>query len=284
MSPSSATPLQRLLAALNPASLVVNLCRHRHLIAQFTRREVQGRYQGNYLGILWSILTPLTMLAIYTFIFGVVFKARWPQAHGGDTLQGFALVMFAGQLAFQMVAEPVGRAAGTITGVPNFVKKVVFPLEILPVVQVLSGLFHVAMGMLVLVIADLALYGSTPWTVCLVPILALPMILLALGLSWFLSSLGVYVRDIGNFVGLALNVLIFATPIFYPITALPEQYRHLLYLNPLTPGVELIRSALITGDLPGLHLWLVAMVIGAVIAVLGHAWFVLTKHGFADVL
>ena len=261
-----------------------DLWTHRDLIRQFTRREIEGRYKGSYLGLLWSFITPLAMLIVYTFVFGIVFKARWPHERGGESLAEFALVMFAGQLAFQAFAEPVGRAAGLIVGVPNFVKKVVFPLQILPLAVVGAGLYHVGIGMLIALGASLLVYGSLPWTCLLIPLSVLPLALLGLGLSWFLAALGVYLRDVGYIISVVLQVLFFATPIFYPITAIPEAYRGWMLLNPLTPMVELVRGHLIIGQLGDPWIWSTAYGYGLGAALLGYLWFMITRKGFADVL
>ena len=273
-----------ILPLLNPFVLMRDLWRHRDLIAQFTRREIEGRYKGSYLGVLWSFITPVVMLLVYTFVFGVVFKARWPHERGGDSLAEFAVVMFSGQLAFQAFAEPVGRAASLIIGVPNFVKKVVFPLQILPVTVVGAALYHVGIGLLIALVASLIIYQSVPWTAVLLPLSLLPLAMLGLGLTWFIAALGVYLRDIGYVVGVVLQVLFFATPIFYPITAIPEQYQGLMSLNPLTSMVGLVRNHLIMGVVCDPEVWVSAFVFGITSMVLGYAWFMVTRKGFADVL
>ena len=261
-----------------------DLWAHRDLIRQFTRREIEGRYKGSHLGLLWSFITPLVMLLVYTFVFGVVFKARWPHERGGESLAEFALVMFSGQLAFQAFAEPVGRAAGLIVGVPNFVKKVVFPLQILPLAVVGAAVYHVTIGLLITLGASLFVYGGIPWTCVLVPLSLLPLALLGLGITWLIASLGVYLRDIGYLVGVVLQVLNFATPIFYPLSAIPEDYRGWMMLNPLTPMVDLVRSHLIVGAIGDPMIWATAYGYGLGFALLGYLWFMITRKGFADVL
>jgi len=275
---------RRIRTLLNPITLIRDLWQHRDLIRQFTRREIEGRYKGSYLGLLWSFITPVIMLLVFTFVFGVVFKARWPHARGGDSLAEFALVMFAGQLAFQAFSEPVSRAPGLITGVPNFVKKVVFPLQILPVTVVGAALYHVSVGLLIALVASLFVYGAVPWTVLLLPFSLLPLAMLGLGCAWFLSALGVYLRDVGYIVGVALQALFFATPIFYPVSAIPEAYRGWMMLNPLTPMIDLVRGHLIIGTPGDPTTWACALAIGLVAMALGYAWFMVTRKGFADVL
>jgi lipopolysaccharide transport system permease protein len=275
---------RQLLSYLLPGPGVATLWQHRELIVQFTKREIQGRYKGSHLGFLWSFITPVVMLLVYAFVFGVVFKARWPHEGGGDSLAEFAVVMFAGQLAFQAFAEPVGRAAGLIVGVPNFVKKVVFPLQILPVAVVGAAIYHVAIGMMIALAGSVVVFHSIPWTVILIPLSLLPIAMLALGLMWFLASLGVYLRDVGNVVSVCLQVLYFATPIFYPVTAIPEDYRFIMNLNPLATMVNLVRGHLILGSVGDLASWMFAFGAGFVVMQLGYAWFNVTRKGFADVL
>jgi lipopolysaccharide transport system permease protein len=268
---------------LNPFGLARNLWRHRELIVQFTRREVEGRYRGSFLGIFWSLAQPLFMLTVYTVVFGVVFQSRWPQARS-ESLAEFALTVFAGLISYNLFSECVGRAAGLIVAVPNYVKKVVFPLETLPVSVLGAALFHMLVSVVVLLAAALALLGSLPWTIVLLPVVVLPLIFLSLGAMWLLASLGVYVRDIGQLAGIALQALFFFTPILYAIDIIPEPLRTVILYNPLAPIAENFRRVLLWGTLPsfpGLGLWLIAT--GAFM-VAGYAWFMQTKKGFADVL
>jgi lipopolysaccharide transport system permease protein len=256
----------------------------RDLISQFTRREIEGRYKGSFLGILWSFITPIVMLLVYTFVFGVVFKARWPHPQGGGSLADFALIMFSGQLAFNLFSEPVSRASGLIVGVPNYVKKVVFPTEILPLVVTGSAAFHCAISTLVLIVASLIVYGSIPWTIILFPFAALPLMMFGLGIAWFLAALGVYIRDIGFIVTVGLQILFFASPVFYPMSSVPAAYHPLLQLNPVTPGIELVRSCILAGHPSNPYTWVIAFVIGFVTLMLGYVWFMGTRKGFSDVL
>ena len=269
---------------INPLSSISSLWANRQLSAQFTRREVEGRYKGSYLGIFWSFLTPMIMLALYTFVFGLVFKGSWPSPRGTNTIGDFALAMFAGQIAFQVVGEPVGRAATIITAVPNFVKKVIFPLEILPIVGVASALIHAMISLVILVIGSIWIYGGVPWTIILTPIVLVPNILLAVGLSWFLASLGVFLRDVGFITSVVMQCLFFASPVFYPVSAVPENYRWILMINPLTPSIESLRLVAINGQVPVMSDMLPSFFIGLIVACLGYVWFMQTRKGFADVL
>ena len=267
--------------SISPRAMLDGLWRHRALIRVFVVREVAGRYRGSFLGLLWSFITPMLMLAVYTFVFSVVFNARW--GGGGESRYQFAMVLFAGLIIFNIFAECVAKAPGLVVGNANYVKKVVFPLEILPWVNLGSALFHAGVSLLVL-LAALAVVDGIPWTVLLLPLVLLPFVLLVMGLSWFLASIGVFVRDVGQFIGTVVTVLLFMSPIFYPISALPGSVARFLFLNPLTFIIEQSRELIIWGRLPnwsGLGLYLL---FAAVVAWLGFAWFQKSRKGFADVL
>lgn len=260
------------------------LWKHRDLIRQFARREVEGRYRGSFLGLFWSILNPIVLLVIYTFVFGVVFKARWPQSRSPESLAEFALVIFCGITVYTLFAEPVGRAPGLVVGVPNFVKKVVFPLEILPVSMAGAALFHAAIGFALVVAGRLLMGGPVPATALLLPVVILPLVLLSLGVSWFLSSLGVYVRDLGYGVTLVLQVLFFLSSIFYPAESVPPPFGAVLAANPITPAVDGVRDVLLWGRFPDPERLAVSGAVGLVVALAGLLWFQRTRKGFGDVL
>jgi lipopolysaccharide transport system permease protein len=268
---------------LNPIALVKNLWRYRGLIAQFTRREIEGRYRSSFLGFAWSFVQPVVLLVIYTFVFGVVLKARWPDTRT-DRLSEFGLVLFAGLIGFGIFSECVNRAATLIVSVPNYVKRVVFPLEVLPVSVLGSALFHAIVSLSVLLTANLFLYGQLPWTIVLIPIVILPLVLFSLGFGWFLASLGVFVRDLGHVIALVVQVLMFATPIFYPLEGIPSGLRPIVGMNPLTPVVENMRRVIFRAEPPGwpdLFAW---TAVSAIVMLLGYAWFMKTKKAFADVI
>ena len=266
----------------SPIEMFASLWRNRELIKASVKREVLGRYRGSALGLLWSFFNPIFMLAVYTFVFSEVFKARWNA--GSDSKTEFALVLFAGLIVFNLFAECINRAPGAILSNVNYVKKVVFPLEILPVVTLLSVLFHGLISLSVWLLAYLMFFGLPHATVLYLPLVILPLLLLILGLSWALSSLGVYLRDVSQFVVLITMVLMFLSPIFYPTTALPEHYRLLLYLNPLTAVIEQTRDVLFWGKAPDFFVLGIYWVATLGAAWLGFAWFQKTRKGFADVL
>lgn len=265
-----------------PVEMVASLWRNRSLIHASAKREVLGRYRGTFLGLLWSFFNPLFMLAVFTFVFSVIFKARWGGGSGSKT--EFALVLFAGLLAFNLFAECINRAPGLILSNANYVKKVVFPLEILPFVGLLSALFHTLISLGVWLIAYTLFFGIPHLTVLYLPLVLVPLCLFLMGLSWALASLGVFLRDVSQFIGLLTTALMFLSPIFYPVTAFPEDYRYILYLNPLTTVVEQTRDVLFWGNTPDFLMLAIYWVVTLGIAWLGFAWFQKTRKGFADVL
>lgn len=265
-----------------PVEMVASLWRNRSLIHASARRDVLGRYRGSAMGLLWSFFNPLFMLAVYTFVFSEVFKARW--SAGSESKTEFALVLFAGLVVFNLFAECINRAPGLVLANPNYVKKVVFPLEILPFVGLLSAIYHAVISLGVWLVAYLILVGIPHATILLLPLVILPLALFITGLSWVLASLGVFLRDVSQFIGLVVITLMFLSPIFYPVSALPESYRHLLYLNPLTPVIEMTRDVLYWGKVPDIMMLIIYWLATSVIAWLGFAWFQKTRKGFADVL
>jgi lipopolysaccharide transport system permease protein len=264
-------------------NLSLSLWRNRKLIAQMVRREVIGRYRGSALGLTWSFFHPVLMLTVYTFVFSVVFKARWGLA-GDESKTQFAVVLFAGLIIYNFFAETANRAPQLIISNANFVKKVVFPLEILPVVAMGSALFQSLVSLVVLLLAMLLINGFLHWTILLFPIVLLPMVIATLGVAWALASFGVFLRDVGQIIGIITTILLFVSPIFYPISFLPEAIRPWLLLNPLSFIIEQARSVIVWGEPPD---WLGLAIYTAVattIAWLGFAWFQKTRKGFADVL
>jgi lipopolysaccharide transport system permease protein len=249
---------------------------------QLTKREVVGRYRGSVLGLAWSFFNPLLMLTVYTFVFSVVFKARWNVAE--EDKVNFAIILFVGLIVHGLFAECINRAPGLILSNSNYVKKVVFPLEILPSVALGSALFHAGISLVVLLAAQLVINQRLPWTVLIFPLILLPLLLATAGFAWLLSALGVYVRDIAQATSIFTTVLMFLSPLFYPVSALPENYQLWLHLNPLTYIIEEGRNVLIFGKTPNWTGWMVAFAASLLISAVGFWWFQKTRKGFADVL
>jgi lipopolysaccharide transport system permease protein len=267
----------------NPQAMFKNLWSYRSLIWQMSKREVAGRYRGSMMGLLWSFFNPVMMLAIYTFVFSVVFKAKWGVSASESKME-FATILFAGMIVYNLFAECISRAPNLILGNVNYVKKVVFPLDILPWVSLCAALFHQAISFAVLILFYAAINQSLNWTVLLFPFLMLPLIFMIMGVSWVLASVGVFLRDVAQTTGLLLTIMMFVSPIFYPIAALPQKYQAIMLLNPLTFIIEQVRDVLIWGKLPDFSGLLAYFVASLGIAFMGFAWFQKTRKGFADVL
>lgn len=259
--------------------------RYRDLITQLVAREVKQRYRGMYLGLLWSVITPVLMLLVYTFVFSVVLKARW-----GDPFDQpvspyeFALTLLAGLIPFTVFSDVLNAGPSLVLRVPNYVKKVVFPLEVLSIVNVGSALIHSALAMLILLAGTLLFEGHISSTIFLLPLAYLPLILLCLMSSWLLSSLGVYVRDVGQTVGILAQILMFLSPVFYPPAAVPQLLRPILALNPLSSIVESFRRTALWNQELDWGPWSAWMLILSLAAVGSYTWFIKTKGGFADVM
>ncbi|UVL38919.1 ABC transporter permease [Pseudomonas sp. B21-040] len=270
--------------SISPVALIKNMWRNKQIISQMTRREVAGRYKGSALGLLWSLFNPILMLVVYTFVFSEIFKARWGGAGGDDSKTQFAVVLFVGIIVLNLFCDVINRAPSLIVANANFVKKVIFPVEILSLVTVFAALFNSLINVGVLLVALLAFNGHIPWTAAFIPFVMLPLVILILGLSWFLAALGVFIRDVGQTVTIVTTVLMFLSPVFYPLDAVPERFRSYILLNPLTFIIEQCRTVLIWGALPDWKGLLLYFLASAVVAYIGYVWFQKTRKGFADVL
>lgn len=273
--------------AAQPTSLTAlgkSLWVNRQLILQMSKREVVGRYKGSAMGLAWSFLSPVFMLVVYTVVFSEIFKSRWGGIGGDDSKTQFAVVLFVGMIVLSLFSEVLNRAPGLIIANANYVKKVVFPIEILPIIAMTAALFHSLVSTGVLLLAFLLFNGYLHWTVIFIPLVFLPLIILTAGIAWMLCSLGVFLRDVGQTISLLTTVLMFLSPVFYPVTAVPERLRPIIMANPLTFIIEQSREIMIWGHLPdwtGLSIYTFAAI---VVAWLGYAWFQKTRKGFADVL
>lgn len=268
--------------SIAPLELLASPWRHRGLLKSLVVREVAGRYRGSMLGLLWSFFNPLLMLSVYTFVFGVIFAARWTGGTGAKS--EFALILFAGLLMFNFFAECFTRAPTLIIGHANYVKKVVFPLEILPWMVLGSALFHLLISLVVWLAAHLLLFGVPHPHILLFPLILLPFSFFILGVSWFFASLGVYLRDVAHITGILNTILMFLSAIFYPLEALPPAVQSLALLNPLIPPIEMARQVLFFGKMPSALLLCIYSLGSLIVAWLGFAWFQKTRRGFADVL
>ncbi|OYT92812.1 MAG: sugar ABC transporter permease [Burkholderiales bacterium PBB3] len=256
--------------------------RHWGLIRQFAGRDVAARYRQSWLGTVWLVLTPLLMLGVYTFVFRNVMKQKW---FGLDESNlSFALRIYAGLAVFNFFAECVNRAPNLVREQPHLVKKVVFPLEVLSWVNVCSALVGLAVSMLLLVGLSAWELGSLQWTALALPLVWLPLLPLCVGLGWLLSAIGTYVQDVGQLLGAALSALMFLSPIFFPVEALPEAARGLMFLNPLALVMSQTREVLLLGQWPDWALLGWQFVACMAVAFVGAAFFKTARVGFADVV
>lgn len=267
----------------NPVRIVAHLWKYRDLIRQLTWREVVGRYKGSFIGLGWSFIQPLIMLFVYTFVFSVIFKARW----GVESDEGkatFALALFMGLITFSIFSEVANSAPSLVLGNANYVKKVVFPLEILPFVRLLSALINAVFSLGVLFVGILIFNHFIHWTTLLLPLIWLPMMMFTLGCGYFLASLGVFVRDMGAVIGVLTTMLFFLTPIFYPISAVPEPFRIFCRVNPIAIFVEDARRVVLWGLFPDWPWFFFGMVLSVAVLIIGFVWFMKSKKAFADVI
>lgn len=257
--------------------------KNRQLLEQFILRNINSRYRGSFLGLVWSFVQPLMMLCVYTFVFSVVFKARWGM-DTGSSRGAFAIIMFCGMALYNIFAESINLCCGVIVSNPNFVKKVIFPLEILPLAQTVSTFILGTVWFILLFLGAVFIFGKISFTMLLLPLILLPLFLFTLGIAFFTASLGVYVRDTSYVIQVILQILFFMTPIFYPIQAVPEKFRWPLQLNPLTVLIEEARKVFLYGQFPDWKFLGLAFLVALIVLQLGFVWFSRTKKGFADVL
>lgn len=256
---------------------------HRELSWRLSEREILGRYRGSLLGIGWSFVTPLAMLAVYTFIFSQVFKARWGVLDDSGPL-GFAVNLFAGLIVFNLFSECVSRSPGLVLSNPNYVKKVVFPLEILGCVTVETAGFHAVTSLIILVLFELLAFKGLPVSFVWLPIVWLPLFLGCLACTWLLSAAGVFLRDISQVVGVGLNMLMFLSPIFFPISALPQRWQPLLNINPLAQVIEQTRRVTIEGFAPSPAYLAMGLITSTLACEVAFRLFQRSKRAFADVI
>lgn len=255
---------------------------HLHLLWQLTRRDIIGRYRGSSLGLFWAVLAPLMLLAIYTFVFSVVFQARWGQSDESKVF--FALNLFAGMILHGLLTETMQRCCSVILQHGNYVKRVVFPLRLLPATVLLSALFHAAISMLILVAANLLLQGSLHWQVLGLPLVILPLLIYAAGIGWLLAGLGVYLRDLSQIMPMLSTIMLFTAPVFYPLSALPERFQGWLVLNPLTTPIEMTRALLFDQQWPDPASYLQSVAVACGMLLAGLWLFKRLRPGFADAI
>ncbi len=255
---------------------------NRYLLFQLIKNDIKQKYQGSVLGILWSFIVPILMLIIYTFMFSVVFQAKW-DIDTTDKYQ-FALVLFCGLSAFNILSEVMSRSAGIIASNVNYVKKVIFPLELFPVVLVCTALFTALINFLILVIVKVILYHNVSKTLFLFLPALLPLIILALGVGLFVSATSVYLKDIANIISVLVTVLMYMSPVFFPLSAVPENVRIVCEINPMTYIIENVRKVVLYSEWLDLKSYGISLLVGIAFATFGYFVFKRAKEGFADVL
>lgn len=258
------------------------LLTHRSLTFELAKRDVLGRYRGASFGLLWSLISPFLMLMVYSFAFGFVMKAKWPQTDNAHA--HYSIILFVGLIVHGFFAECLSRSPHLITGNANFVKRVIFPLEILPWPMVMSALFHTFMNFLVFVALHLVLDHTMAWTIVFLPLVMLPLVLLTMGVSWLFAALGVYLRDISQITGVLATAMLFLSTAMFPVTALPPEYRWLLIINPLSFIIDQAREVALWGNYPNWTGLGVYTLCALSVLYLGYAAFRLTRRGFADVI
>jgi lipopolysaccharide transport system permease protein len=251
------------------------------LLRSLTRRDIEARYRGTVFGILWAVVYPLTMLAIYTFLFGIVFKARWP---GLAELPDYILMLYCGLLTFNFASEILTRAPAAILSQPNYVKKIVFPLELLPLSQLGAALFNAVVGFALLILFLLVQKHHFAASGFTLPIVLAPLAIMLAGSAWFLAAFGVFFRDVSQIIGILMTMLMVMSPVFYPVSSAPAGIQTLIYLNPLTYPIEEVRRVLVLGDWPNVMAWVVYTGISCAAAAGGLWLFQRTRAAFADVV
>jgi homopolymeric O-antigen transport system permease protein len=260
---------------LRPTELWRTLWQNRHLVAELGRRQVAARHRGSYLGLLWTVVQPLLLLAVYTLVFTVLMPVSVPEGR-----YAFVLRLFCGLVVYSVFSDTVLRAPVAVVGNPSYVKKVVFPLEVLPAADLWANGLVLLLNLSVLLLVA----GSVHWTIVLFPLVLPPLLLVTLGCAWLVASLGVYVRDVAVSIGVLMTALFFLTPIVYRLDDVPPQWRFLMELNPLAVLVDAARATLLEGHAPHWRALAVAWAVALVVAQSGFAWFRATRRGFADVL
>jgi lipopolysaccharide transport system permease protein len=259
---------------------------HRNLIWRLVRREIEARFRGSFLGLFWAVIAPLIMLSVYSLVFGGIFQSRWARPENAVGVNGYAfpMILFIGLIVFGILSDPLNRAPGLVMENVSYVKKVVFPLEILPFVALISALVTALISFGVFLVVFVVVYGVPPISILLLPIVLLPLMLFVLGGVYFLASLGVFLRDLKHMVPPVTTAMLFLSPVFYSPDALPEQYRWLLYANPATLAVVGARDVVLWARLPNIMEWGTSFMLSLLVATAGAFWFIRTKKAFADVI
>ena len=264
---------------LNPLRAINEIYQFRYLIGQLVKRDVLLRYRGAFFGVLWVFLAPLIMLVVFAYVFGQIFQSRWPATEGEIP---FWLMLYCGLIVFNLFAETVSRSPNAVRSYPSYVKKVIFPLHILPLVPTGAALVHAAFNFGIFVCA-LLWFDALHLEVFLIPVVIIPVLFFATGLSWFLAAWGVFIKDMTQIVPIFVQLMMFLSPVFYPVSAVPAALRPLYQNNPLSVVIEVSRS-LVVGHPVEWSGWLVVLLTSILASMLGYAFFKHSRDEFADVL
>lgn len=266
---------------LNPIRVFSGFWQKRYLIGQLVMREVLLKYRGSYMGVGWSFLHPLLLLATYTLVFGKTFGGQWVQSDSSNI--PYTLFVFCGLVVFNLFSEVTSIAPRYIIGYSSYVKKIIFPSEILPIVLFLSACIHSCINLVILSLSIL-FFGGFYWTALLTPLILIPFLLFVLGISWFLAALGVFVRDLIHLIPTLVQITLFVSPIFYPVNIVPG-YLHWLYeINPISSTMENMRLVMLLGKYPAWGSLAISYLIGFSLLLMGYLFFSNSKEEFADVI
>ena len=270
-------------APSNPQFAIIRLIRYHYLIGQLVKREVLVKYRGSLLGVGWSFLYPLLLLLAFTMVFGGVFGGRLSEAESSRDGMEMALFIYCGLAVFTPFSEVITSSPRLLIANQNFIKKIVFPVEILPLVAVLAAMIHCAVHLLLLAGTAL-LAGHSSASMLMAPLVLLPVWLFTLGAAWFIAAAGAYVRDLAHGMPVLAQFLMFMLPVFYPATAAPGVLLTLNRVNPLALAIEDLRRTLLQGESPVWTHWCASLLAGVVAAVAGYAFFMRCREEFADVV
>ncbi|WP_244505092.1 ABC transporter permease [Pelagibacterium luteolum] len=258
---------------------------HIPLIRKLARREFDQRFRGSILGWFWALIAPLAMLTVFSLVFGVIFEARWQRPGTNvESEYGFPLLLFSGLIMFNFFGDQFNRAPSLVLENVSYVKKVVFPLDIIPIVSMLTALATAAISFVAFFAIYIFFHGLPPVTVLLLPLALLPLAMITMGISYFFASLGVFLRDLKHVTPPLSTAMLFMSSVFYDPASLPESYRWIISLNPLTPAVNYMRDVVFWGRVPNVLEYTAYLVFAAIVLMLGHLWFQRTQKAFADVI
>ena len=262
--------------------LITSYLQHKELLLALIKREIAARYRGSALGLMWSLITPLALLATYTLVFGYFFQMRWGPDHDGPSY--FVIMLFCGLIPYNFFNEVISRSPELIFRSPNYVKRIAFPVHLLSAVQVGASLFHALIGMAILLLGIVVTQGGLPWTLLYLPMIWIPFLLFTLSMSLLVSATGVFIRDLSHGVGLVLTIMFFLTPIIYPAAFIPEAWRWMLWLNPVACAVLQIRETCVQGMDLNMRMWMFQIVGSVSFFVVVTGWFRYVSRRFADVM